>query len=141
MDPSERAFQTEDTPTDGLTPIKGRDSVVGVGNDGSVSREADPAGSRAITSDDTPGQTASRISVTKNQTSSLGFLRLILLGALLVPILAATGDAEILGASMPVPVSDGVRLLQAPPHHLMGLLGVLLVAFAVGRRVAKGSRG
>jgi len=78
--------------------------------------------------------------VTSTQTSSLGFLRLILLGALLVPILAASGGAEIFTAAVPAPESAGARLLAAPPHYLMGLAGVLLVAFAVGRRVTKSSR-
>ncbi|GJM21579.1 MAG: hypothetical protein DHS20C15_14940 [Planctomycetota bacterium] len=79
--------------------------------------------------------------MTSTQTSSLGFLRLILLGALLVPILAATGDAEIFTAEMPVPESDSARILSSvPPHYLMGLAGVALVAFAVGRRVTKSAR-
>ena len=78
--------------------------------------------------------------MTSTQTSSLGFLRLILLGALLVPILAATGGAEIFTATTPVAAAETPRLLAAPPHYLMGLLGVALVAFAVGRRVTKSSR-
>lgn len=54
-----------------------------------------------------------------------------------MPVLAATGDAEIFARPVAVAASESANSLQAPPHIFMAILGVGLVAFAVSRRLRK----
>ena len=127
-----------------LTLTRSRDSVQGVGNDesGRSGRppQSGPDGRLSPHSPRrAPGLSATRLTLTSSQTSSLGFLRLILLGTLLVPVLAATGGAEIFTAEAgPATASTEPLIpLQAPPHVFMAILGVALISFAVASRVRK----
>lgn len=75
--------------------------------------------------------------LTASQTSRLSFLKFVVLGSLLVPLLAVSGGAAVLGEEP----AQSAQVVQAPPAIILALLGVGLVALAVGRRVLKTARG
>jgi hypothetical protein len=74
--------------------------------------------------------------LTATQRSRIGFLTLVVLGALTVPGLAALtmGSAEYTASAA---ADSGPALLDAPPPISLVVLGLAMVATAVVRRYRK----
>ncbi|RKY20941.1 MAG: hypothetical protein DRQ55_06020 [Planctomycetota bacterium] len=69
------------------------------------------------------------------QSTRLGLLRLVLFGSFAVPALAASaGSTSLFGAARG---TEG-NLMSAPPPIVFVVVGVAMVAWAVGRRHIKG---
>ena len=74
--------------------------------------------------------------MTTTQRSRLGLLRLVIFGAIAVPAFAATtSGVGFFGADGGT--ESGSQLLTAPPPVIFVVLGVGMVAWAVGRRHLK----
>jgi hypothetical protein len=73
--------------------------------------------------------------VTTTQRSRLGLLLLVIFGTIAVPTFAATtSGVNLFGSELP---RTGDQLLSAPPPIVFVVLGVSMVAWAVGRRHLK----
>jgi hypothetical protein len=71
--------------------------------------------------------------VTTTHRSRLSLLRLVLIGTIAVPAFAAsTGAVDVFGAS-----GHEKDLVTAPPPVLFVVVGVAMVAWAIGRRHLK----